>query len=375
MKKIQILSLLLALACTSVARAETIATTAKQAYIVDYDTGAVLLAKNEAEKMPTSSMSKVITMYMVFEALKEGRIKLEDTFPVSEKAWRTQGSKMFVPLNERISVEDLIRGVVIQSGNDATVVLAEGLAGNEEAFAEALNKKAEELGMKNSHFTNASGWPDDNHYSTAQDLAILTAAMIKNFPEDYKYFAEKEFVYNDIKQGNRNPLLYRDIGADGVKTGHTEGAGYGLIGSGVENGRRVIVVINGTTDMQTRADESAKLLEWGLKRFENKKLVTADKELDKAEVVFGKERSVPLAVGQDMVLTVPKMTGSAITMRAKYNAPLKAPVKKGQEIGVLTIEMPDRAPTEIPLLAAADVAELGFFERTVDKARHMVLGD
>jgi D-alanyl-D-alanine carboxypeptidase (penicillin-binding protein 5/6) len=375
MKTLKILPALLLLAFTpAFARADTIDTLAKEAFIMDYDTGAVLLDKNADVKTPTSSMSKVLTIYLVFEALEQGKIKLDDTFPVSEKAWRMQGSKMFVPLNGRISVEDLIRGVVIQSGNDATIVLAEGLAGNEDAFATALNAKAQELGMKNSHFVNASGWPDPNHFSTARDLAIMTKSLIEKFPNEYKYFAEKEFVYNDIKQGNRNPLLYRNIGADGVKTGHTEDAGYGLIGTGVNNGRRVIVVINGTASQQERADESAKLLEWGLNRFENKKLVTAGAEIESAEVVLGKNRVVPLAVDHDVVMTVPRLTNSNVKMTLKYNGPLKAPVKKGQEVGKLTIEMPNMPPAEHPVLAAADVPQMGFFERTMDKARIMLLG-
>lgn len=369
-----LLTLFLVLALPLTANAQPIETLAKQAIVVDYDTGAVLLEKNATEHMPTSSMSKVLTMYLVFEAIEQGKIKLDDTFPVSEKAWRMQGSKMFVPINERVSVEDLIQGVVVQSGNDATIVLAEGLAGNEEAFANALNAKAKELGMNDSHFMNASGWPDPDHYSTAKDLAILSRALIKNFPEEYKFFAEKDFTYNDIKQGNRNPLLYRGIGADGIKTGHTEDAGYGLMGSGVENGRRVIVVINGTSSMQERADESAKLLEWGLRRFENKKLTSAGQEIETAPVAMGTATSVPLITDRDLVMTVPKMTQNAVTMNLTYASPLMAPIKQGDQVGTLTITAKDMPPTEYPVLAGADVPKLGFFPLALEKARIMLLG-
>ncbi|HOO82296.1 MAG TPA: D-alanyl-D-alanine carboxypeptidase family protein, partial [Alphaproteobacteria bacterium] len=204
------------------AHAASIETKAKQAIVVDYETGTVLLSKNMDEQMPTSSMSKVMTMYAVFDSIKNGQISLNDTLPVSEKAWRMGGSKMFVEVDKRVKVEDLIRGVIVQSGNDATVVLAEGLAGSENAFANMINDKATGLGMKNSHFVNASGWPDPEHYSTARDLATLGRAIIHDFPDYYKYYMEKEFTYNNIKQTNRNPLLYRNIGADGIKTGHTE---------------------------------------------------------------------------------------------------------------------------------------------------------
>ncbi|HEY8189199.1 MAG TPA: D-alanyl-D-alanine carboxypeptidase family protein, partial [Micavibrio sp.] len=246
----------------AVRAAETMETPAKQAIMLDFDTGAILMEKNADERMTPSSMSKEMTMYMVFEALKSGKLTLEQTLPISERAWRMQGSKMFVGINSQVKVEDLVRGVIIQSGNDAAIALAEGVGGTEDNFALMLNKKAEELGMKNSHFMNASGWPDPQHYSTAHDLSILAYRMVHDFPEYYHYYSEKEFTYNNIKQGNRNPLLYRNIGADGIKTGHTDEGGYGLIGSGILDNRRVIFVVNGLSSMQERADESARMLEW-----------------------------------------------------------------------------------------------------------------
>ena len=217
--------------------AEAIEISAAQAILVDFETGEVLFEKNADAPMTPSSMSKIITVYKVFEHLKDGRLELSDSFPVSEKAWRKKGSKMFVAVNSRVKVEDLIRGIVVQSGNDASIVVAEGLAGSEDAFAAELNKKAQELGMTNSHFVNASGWPNPEHQTTARDLAKLAAATIRDFPGYYHYYSEKTFTYNGIKQGNRNPLIYRNVGADGLKTGHTEAGGYGLTASALRNGR------------------------------------------------------------------------------------------------------------------------------------------
>lgn len=348
-------------------------TKAKQAILIDYDTGMVLFEKNADEKMPTSSMSKVATIYMVFEALKKQQIALEDTFLVSEKAWRKGGSKMFVEVDKRVKVEDLIRGVVIQSGNDATIVLAEGLAGSEDAFAQAMNRKAKELGMDSTHFVNASGWPDPDHYSTAKDLATLSYNLIANFPEFYPYFSEKEFTYSNITQKNRNPLLYRNIGADGIKTGHTEAGGYGLMASGMRNGRRVILVINGLDDEKARAQESAKLLDWGLIGFENVQLFEAGDVLESAEVFMGKEEAVPLALAQDINITVPAVARDDLSVDVVYDGPVKAPIKKGQEIGFARINIPQLATYEIPLYAAEDVKKLGFFSGAFAKAK-LILG-
>ncbi len=354
--------------------AETGHTTAKQAIMIDYDTGMVLFEKNADEKMPTSSMSKVMTMYMVFEALKDKRLSLDTKLPVSEKAWRKGGSKMFVEVGDSVTVEDLIRGVIVQSGNDATIVLAEGLAGTEEAFADGLNAKAAALGMTNSHFVNASGWPDPDHYSTARDLSTLAKAIIHNFPDRYPYFAEKEFTYNNIKQPNRNPLLYRNIGADGLKTGHTEVGGYGLIGSGERNGRRTILVINGLPNDKARAQESARLIDWGLRGFENVKLFSAGETVTNAKVVMGKAEQVPLMLENDLTVTVPIAVRNDLKVQAIYSGPLVAPVEKGQQVGTLQIEVPRIGTFEAPLLAADTVNKLGFFASTLAKAKLMLSG-
>lgn len=349
-------------------------TTAKQAYVIDYETGQVLLNKNSDEKMPTSSMSKVMTIYMVFDALKQGAITMDTEFNVSEAAWSKGGSKMFVPLGKTIKVEDLIRGVTIQSGNDATIVLAEGLAGSEENFAKKMTAKAHEIGMKNSNFMNASGWPDADHYSTAQDLAIMARHMIEGFPEYYKFFSEKEYTYNNIKQQNRNPLLYRNVGADGLKTGHTELAGYGLIGTAVKDGRRVLMVVNGLASEKDRADEAVRLIEWALNNFTNKDIFKKGDIVTKADVALGKVPSIPLIIEKDIKVTVPKFPADSYSVQVKYDSPLIAPVKAGQEVGTMTIIIPDAENISYPIVAGADVEKLGMFQLTIDKIKRKFLG-
>ena len=341
---------------------------------MDYETGAVLLEKNADERMPTSSMSKTMTAYMVFDALKKGSLTLDEKLLVSEKAWRKGGSKMFVEVDKRIKVEDLLRGVIVQSGNDATIVLAEGLSGSEASFAENMTIRAQELGMANSNFVNASGWPDPDHYSTARDLAILGTAIIRDFPDYYPYYAEQEFTYNNIKQGNRNPLLYRNIGADGIKTGHTEAGGYGLMGSGALNDRRVVLVLNGLADEKARAQESAKLLEWGLRRFENRKIFATGDIVERVRVVMSQQESLPVTLAEDLTVTIPKAALTNFKVTAKFKEPLIAPVKKDDEVGTLTVEIPGMTPVERPLYAAEDAPELGLFAASLAKAKIFFTG-
>ena len=348
-------------------------TMATQAYAMDYDTGATLYDKDGDVKMPTSSMSKVMTSMVVFDAIKNGTISLDQELPVSQKAWSTQGSKTFVDINKPAKVEDMIRGMIIQSGNDACIVLAEGIAGTEESFAELLNKKAAELGMKNSHFVDASGLPDPNHYSTPHDLAIMARHLISDYPDEYKIYSEKEFTYNNIKQGNRNPLLYSYPGTDGVKTGHAEEAGYGVIGSAVMNGRRVILVINGTKSMQERADESRKLMDWTLRNFKNVDVAKKGQTYAEADVVLGLSTKVPLTVANNVKMTLPQMGGD-VKVQATYSTPLKAPVKAGETVGKLVVTIPNLPVQEIPLITAAPVEEKGFFARTMEKFLIRIVG-
>jgi len=350
-------------------------TQAKHAFIIEADTGAVLLDKNGDERMPPASMSKVMTAYLVFDYLKQGRAKLDDELPVSEKAWRTQGSKMFVPLGGRIKIEDLIRGMVVQSGNDAWVVLAEGLAGSEEAFVDQMNEKAKQIGLTNSHFADVNGLPNPDHYMSAHDLAILALRTIKDFPDYYKYYSEKEFKFNNINQGNRNPLLYKDLGADGLKTGHTEEAGYSLLASAVRGDRRVILVLGGLPTMKARAQESERLIEWAFREYNNYKLFSAGDTVDDADVWLGAEAKVPLTVDKDLIVTIPRKSRKEMKVTVTYDRPVPAPIKKGDEIGKITITAPDVSPSERPLYAGADVDRMGMFGRVAMAAAGWIWGN
>ncbi len=356
--------------------APTLETPAKQLIVVDAATGTVLIDKASTDRMPTASMSKVMTLYMVFEAIERGQIKLADKFTVSEKAWRMEGSKMFIQVGTQVSVEDLIRGVAIQSGNDATVALAEGIAGSEESFIEAMNKRAKEIGLANSNFMNSSGWPDPNHYSTAADLAVLAYRIINDFPQHYHYFSEREFTYNNIKQQNRDPLLGRLPGADGLKTGHTEEAGYGLIGSAIRDGRRVIMVINGLESWDQRVEESVKVMEWAFLNFDWKTIIAKDQEVTKAPVWLGMSPDVPLVAEKDVKIVLPSTAGDVTPpMTVSYDGPIAAPIVKGDKVGSLKIEMPaGQPPVEMALLAGADVPALGFFGKAGARLSHILTG-
>jgi len=374
----KILSFLIATAFVvlpSVSNAQTMQTTvAKQAIIVDLDTGSVLLEKNANERMPTSSMSKVMTIYMVLEAIKEGRLHLSDELPVSKKAWKKGGSKMFVEVGKKVKVQDLIRGVAVQSGNDATIVLAEGIAGSEDVFAQTMTMKAQEIGMKNSQFMNASGWPNPDHYSTARDLATLSERLIQDFPEYYSYFGEKEFTYSNIKQSNRNPLLFRNMGVDGIKTGHTDIGGYGLMASGVRGDRRIVVVVNGLENEKARANESARLMEWGFRSFENKTLLKSGQTIETAEVFLGQAPSVSLVIDEDVRVTLPKVDQEKLKVTVSYEEPFMAPVIKGAVVGKLRIEMPGMFKQEYDLKTGEHIPELGFLPKTMAKAKYFLLG-
>ncbi|GGE63713.1 D-alanyl-D-alanine carboxypeptidase [Niveispirillum cyanobacteriorum] len=345
------------------AMAADLDTIAREAILVDAETNTVLFEKNADERMPTSSMSKVATAYMLFERVKEGRLSLDDTLPVSERAWKVQGSKMFVELGNNIKVEDLVRGMVIQSGNDACVVLAEGMSGTEEAFAAAMTKRMKELGLNNTNLMNASGMPDPNHYSTARDLSVLARHLIRDFPDHYHYYSELDYTYHGIKQGNRNPLLYRNMGVDGIKTGHTEAAGYGLIASGERDGRRLVLVVNGLPNMQARADESARILEWGWREFDNFTLFKAGETVDSLPVWLGVAETVPLVIQDQVKITMTHDQKQKMKVSFKADSPVAAPVTKGAKLGTLIVTAPGLETLELPLLAGADVAQLGLFGR------------
>lgn len=365
----------LTLSVNAVQAAGTIETSAKQAILLDTTTGAVLFEKNADQPMPPSSMGKIMTVYKVFEHLKDGRLSLDDRFVVSEKAWRKQGSKMFVRVNSRVKVEDLIRGIVVQSGNDASIVVAEGLSGSEGAFAEELNRTAKELGMTNSHFVNSSGWPDPEHRTTARDLAKLSQATIENFPEYYHYYAEKAFTYSGIRQPNRNPALYRNIGSDGLKTGHTEEAGYGLAASAVRNGRRLILVVNGLPSKKARAIESERMFDWGFREFNNYALFKSGEAVADAEVWMGAVDNVPLVIKQDVLMTLSRKARRGMKVSVLYDGPFAAPVAEGTPLATLKIEAVGEDPVEYPLIAGSNVPRLGMFSRLGAALKFVLWGE
>ncbi|MGE4281430.1 MAG: D-alanyl-D-alanine carboxypeptidase family protein [Magnetospirillum sp.] len=360
------------------ARAESIETQARQAIIIDFKTGTILLEKNADELMVPSSMSKLMTAYMVFSKLKEGSWKMDDMLPVSETAWKRHyksgGSLMFLPVGSSAKVSDLIRGMIIQSGNDACSVLAEAYAGTEEAFAEEETRKAHQLGMKNSTFRNASGWPDPEHLTTARDLSILARHLITDFPEYFTIYSEREFVYNGIRQGNRNPLLYGVSGADGLKTGHTEAAGFGLVGTAKRGDRRVIMVINGLKSLKERAEESERLMEWAFREYDNYSLFKAGDQVTDAEVWLGEASTVPLVAGEKLEVTMPRRARRDMKVTAVYDGPVPAPIRKGDVVGKLLITAPGQADVQLPLVAGADVPKLGFAGRMAEALRHILMG-
>ena len=354
--------------------ANGIETQAKHALILEMETGVVLLDKGADERIPPASMSKIMTAYIVFGMLKEGRAKLTDELPVSERAWRLQGSKMFVPIGGRISIDDLLKGVIIQSGNDACLVLAEGLAGSEEAFVELMNQKAKEIGLKDSHFANVSGLPDPDHWMTARDLATLAIRTINDFPEYYHYYSEMDYDFNNIKQGNRNPLLYKNVGADGLKTGHTEEAGYSLTASVVRDNRHIILVLSGLPTMKARAQESERLIEWAFREFGDYRLFAAGDKVDDGEVWLGAEPRVPLSVDKDFVVTLPRKARKDMKVTLEYDRPVPAPIKKGDMVGKVVMTAPDMTPVEAPLVAAASVERMNPLGRIATLAGYLVWG-
>jgi serine-type D-Ala-D-Ala carboxypeptidase (penicillin-binding protein 5/6) len=358
-----------------VAPAVGIDTQATHAIIVEVDTGAVLLDKAADERMPPASMSKMMTAYVVFGMLKDGKAKLSDELPVSEEAWRTGGSKMFVPLGGKISIADLLRGMIVESGNDACVVLAEGLAGSVEAFVDLMNQKAKEIGLKDSHFANVDGLPDPNHWMTARDLATLAIRTIKDFPDYYKIYSEIDFTYNNIKQGNRNPLLYKNDGADGLKTGHTEEAGYSLTASVKRGDRRIVMVLGGLPTMKARAQESDRLIEWAFREYNDYRLFAAGDKVEDAPVWLGADARVPLSVAKDLVVTLSRKSRKDMQVSVQYDSPIPAPIQKGETVGKIVVTAPGIDPQEAPLVAATNLDRMDAVGRIAALAGYLVWGE
>jgi D-alanyl-D-alanine carboxypeptidase (penicillin-binding protein 5/6) len=323
--------------------------------------------------MTPSSMTKLMTMYIVYGLLKAGRLKLDQELLVSERAWRMGGSKMFVQVGSQVTVEDLIRGVIVDSGNDACVVFAEAIAGSEEQFAELMNQKARELGLKNSHFRNANGWPDPDQRMSARDIAMLARRLIQDFPEYYRYDSEKTFKYNNIEQQNRNPLVQKGV-ADGLKTGHTEDGGYGLVASTRRDGRRVVLVLNGMTSMRQRAEESERLMDWAFREFEDVTLFTAGDTVEQAPVWLGTSATVPLVGGRDLVVTMPRGWQNRAKVTVQYDSPIPAPIVRGSTLGQLTVAGQGVPDLQMPLLAGTDVPRLSLPGRAWAVLTHYVTG-
>lgn len=369
------LALLMAVSAPAWAQSTNVAplqTGAQYAFLLEPETNTILFEKDADVRMPTSSMSKVMTMYLVFEAIKNGKLSKDQMVTISETAWRQEGSRMFVNVGQQVRVEDLIRGVIIQSGNDASVALAEAVAGTEASFAEMMNDKAKQLGMVNSHFKNATGLPDPDHYSTCRDLAILAQTLIRDYPDDFHYYSEKEFTFNNIKQGNRNPLLYRYTGADGLKTGHTEIAGYGLIGTAFRENRRVLGVLNGMKSMQARADEAVNALDWAFREYGTYEIVKAGAPVGEAKIWLSDKKTVAVVPAKAFKVTLPRGAKDQTKVEKTINAETQAPVQKGQQLGSLVISVPGRDLIEIPLLAAEDAPLQGIFARSIAKIKRML---
>lgn len=334
--------------------------------LVDAASGQSIVEHNADESMPPASLTKMMTVYVTAEELKKGNISLDDQVPISVKAWQMGGSRMFIQEGTRVKLEDLLRGIIIQSGNDASVAMAEYVAGSEGAFADLMNKHARELGMNDSNFVNATGWPEENHYASARDLARLARAIIKNHPDQYSLYSEKSFTYNDIKQNNRNQLLWRDPSVDGLKTGHTEEAGYCLVTSAERDGMRLISVVMGTDSEEARARESMKLLTYGFRFFETYKAYDAGDTLTTERLWMGKRNELPLGPASDLVVTIPENSHDQLKAEMTVDDNIHAPVKKGDRYGTVSIRLEGETLLEEPLVALEDVERAGFFARIWD---------
>ncbi len=364
------------------ARADTIDSPAQHIILMDAASGDILIDKAGDTAMPPASMSKLMTLEILFHDLKTGKLKMDDTFPVSEKAWamkkagtaQGEGSLMYVGINDNIKVSDLIRGIIIDSGNDACVVVAQGLAGTDADFAKMMNKRAKELGLTGSHFANSYGWPDPDEYMTARDLAVLARHIINEYPEYYKIFSERDFTWEKIHQYNRDPLLGVMDGADGLKTGHTEASGYGLVASAARDGRRLILVVNGLNSQAQRKSEGMRLLQYGFREFDTYKLLQANQVVAAAQVYGGKKSEVPLVVQTPVTRVMSVDARQHMKVTVDYNAPLKAPLRAGVEVGKLTINVPGSNPTVVPVYTADAVGGMGPIQAIGAGLKHLFFG-
>ncbi|HLS16864.1 MAG TPA: D-alanyl-D-alanine carboxypeptidase family protein [Paenalcaligenes sp.] len=337
----------------------------------DVNSGQFISAFNIDDPIEPASITKLMTAYLVFEALENGRLQLDQEINVSENAWQTEGSRMFIDPNTQVSVDDLLQGMIVQSGNDATVALAEAIAGSEDAFVALMNEEAARQGLDNTHHQNASGLPHETHLTTVRDIVMLAANLVDRFPQYLHYYNQKEYVWNDIRQANRNRLLWLDSTVDGLKTGHTKSAGYGLVSTALRDGRRVISAVVGTSSDSARTEDSLKILNWSFQNFEDVKLYDAGESVVDARVWEGEENSVGLGLEREIWVTVPRGMGQEVKPVAHYSQPLVAPVKEGTEVGTVAFMLDDHELAEVKLETLAEVPQAGFFGRMVDKVRRM----
>ena len=361
------------------ARAQSFQTAAPHAILIDADSGSVLFEKGADDLFSPASMAKLMTTEIVFNEIRQGRLTMDSEFQITEDAWRRGGaggggSSMFAQLNSRIKLSDLLRGLIVQSGNDAAIAIGEGIAGSEENFGRMMTARAKEIGLTRSTFRNATGYAAPDQKMTARDLAKLALHLIETYPDLYKIFSEREFTWNKIKQQNRNPLLGLDIGADGLKTGYLEESGYGLTGSAVQNGQRLIMVVSGLKTARDRASESRKLVEWGFRAFEARQVFTAGETVAEASVYGGAQGSVPLVAKKPVRVLLPRGTGDRITAKAVYDGPLVAPVEEGQAVGRLRIMRGDTQALDQPLYAGASVPAGSITQRALDAALEVGTG-
>lgn len=334
--------------------------------LMDAHSGKILMSHNADQPIPPASLTKIMTSYVTEYELEQGNITLNDQVPISVKAWRKGGSKMYVKEGTKVRLEDLLRGIIIQSGNDASIAVAEYIAGSEDAFADLMNKHADRLGMVNTHFVNATGWPAENHYSSAHDLAILSQSLIQNFPQHYSLYAEKSFTYNGIKQPNRNTLLQWSDRVDGIKTGHTEEAGYCLVASATENGMRLITVVTGTASDQARAKESQKMLTYGFRFFETQETFQANTTIDTAQVWKGDKDEVELITEHNIVLTYPRGQYKNIAQHIEVQHNIEAPFAQGTPLGKIEFKLQDEIIASYPLYAKETINKGGLFSHIID---------
>ena len=365
------------LAVSSTAQAE-ILTDAKEALIYDYDSDEVLFCKACDEAMPPSSMSKLMTVELLFQRLKDGRLKPSDTFHVSETAWR-QGqkdneSKMWVAVNSDIPVDDLLKGIIVQSGGDACIVVAEALGGSESGFADMMNARAKEIGLTHSHFMNSSGLPDPQEYMTSSDLVKLAAHVIRDYPQYYSYFKLPDFTWSNIRQPNRNTLVTEGNGVDGLKTGHTEAAGYGILASSIRNGRRLILVLNGMKSERARINEARRLLDIGYREFRDYKIAEKGKVLGDAQIWGGTKNSVGVTVKDPVTVMLPVESRRDLKVTLRYDGPMKAPITAGQQIGTLTVSAPGKPDRTVPAIAAESVPSNSFLDKMMTGLQTLVFG-